>query len=376
MKKKEDVVKKKKGCEDMETKKKILVIDDSAFMRRVISDIINGDTRCEVVGTAANGEDGLKLIAELKPDVITLDVQMPIMDGLTMLKTMKKKYNIPVIMMSTLTKEGATETIQSLELGAFDFVAKPDNIFKVNSQEIRKELIEKIMVATQCCVKYEVPQKSRVIRKIEPSQEVVKPTQRKVSNDKVSKLVAIGTSTGGPRALQYLLPYLPKDIDAGIVIVQHMPPGFTKSLADRLNNLSQIQVKEAEDGERILKGTAYIAPGDRHLVVKQKGHDYVVHLSDGPKEGAHKPSVNVMMTSLSDISIQHLIGVIMTGMGADGRDGLAALKQKRDIHVIAQEETSCVVYGMPKAIVEANLADDIIPLDQLAKVITKKVEVL
>jgi two-component system chemotaxis response regulator CheB len=360
----------------MVAKKKILVIDDSAFMRRVISDIINGDSRCEVIGTAANGEDGLKLLEHLKPDVITLDIQMPIMDGLTMLKTMKQKYNIPVIMMSTLTKEGALETIQSLELGAFDFVAKPDNIFKVNSQEIRTELIEKIMTATQSRVRYENSQISTPISKPEKAQVLTDRPRVSHVGDKVTKLVAIGTSTGGPRALQYVLPYLPKDIEAGIVIVQHMPPGFTKSLAERLNNLSEIQVKEAEDGEQILNGTAYIAPGDRHLMVKQKGNQYVIHLSDGPKNGAHKPSVNEMMTSLAEISIPHIIGVVMTGMGADGREGIANLKQKREIHIIVQEEASCVVYGMPKAIVEAKLADEIIPLDQLAKVITKKVEVL
>ena len=365
----------------MEIKKKILIIDDSAFMRRVISDIINGDKRCEVVGTASNGEEGLKLLEQLNPDVITLDIQMPIMDGLTMLKKLKEKFRIPVIMMSTLTKEGATETIQCLELGAFDFVAKPDNIFKVNSQEIRTELIQKIMAATQSHIHYENPKLSSQKAKIRKTKEVA---YQKVeiqnkgnkSKDKLTKLIAIGTSTGGPRALQYLLPYIPKDIDAAIVIVQHMPPGFTKSLADRLNNLSEINVKEAEDGEEILKGSAYIAPGDRHLIVKQKGDRYVIHLSDGPKNGAHKPSVNVMMSSITDISIEHVIGVIMTGMGADGREGVTDLKEKRKVHIIAQEETSCVVYGMPKAIVEAKLADEIIPLEQLAKVITKKVEVL
>lgn len=197
-----------------------------------------------------------------------------------------------------------------------------------------------------------------------------------MTGEKINKLVAIGTSTGGPRALQYVLPYLPGDIDAGIVIVQHMPPGFTKSLAERLNQLSEITVKEAENGERILKGWAYIAPGDRHLLVKQKGSDYYIELSDGPKKGAHKPAVDVMLTSITAIKIPHVIGVIMTGMGADGRDGFKDLRSARKCHVIAQNEDSCVVYGMPKSVVEAGMADDIQPLDKISNAIVKKLEVL
>ena len=217
----------------MENKKKILVIDDSAFMRRVISDIINNDERCQVIGTAANGKEGLEKIRLLRPDVVTLDIEMPIMNGLQMLKELPKKQMLPVIMMSTLAEEGATETIQALELGAYDFVKKPDNIFKVNSEEIRKELIQKIIVASQADLKN--------LKKVKPLIAKAKVVSFSKELDKSSKrisyankLVAIGTSTGGPRALQYVLPYLPRDINAGIVVVQHMPPGFTKSLSDRL----------------------------------------------------------------------------------------------------------------------------------------------
>lgn len=371
----------------MAKKKKVMVIDDSAFMRRVISDIINGDSRFEIVGTASNGKEALEKVDEFEPDVISLDIQMPIMDGLTMLKKLSKTHKIPVIMMSTLTKEGASETIEALELGAFDFVAKPDNIFKVNSDEIKNELLEKLYQASLSGEKSVTKFKPRITNKIlsretlsfKPSLNIKRETKTErisTQTGKIDKLVAIGTSTGGPRALQYVLPYLPADIDAGIVIVQHMPPGFTKSLSERLDQLSEINVKEAEEGDLILKGTAYIAPGDKHLIVKQKGNSYYIELSDGPKKGAHKPSVDVMMTSITQIKIPGVIGVIMTGMGADGRDGLNDLKNARDIHIIAQDEASCVVYGMPKSVVEAGIADEIVPLDQLSKAIIKKLEVL
>lgn len=354
--------------------KKVLIVDDSAFMRRVISDIINGDPRCETAGTAANGEEALEKVKELKPDVISLDIQMPVMDGLTMLKKLNELMPTPVVMMSTLTKEGATETIQALELGAFDFVAKPDNIFKVNSDEIREELIEKLLLAASAGRKSTTKFKPSLTKSI--SINKVKPTISK-KKTKVDKLVAIGTSTGGPRALQYVLPYLPGDIDAGIVVVQHMPPGFTKSLSDRLNQLSQITVKEAENGDVVENGCAYIAPGDRHLTVKEKADGTMyIELLDGALDTGHKPSVNMMMRSIGAIKQHKYIGVIMTGMGADGRDGLVELHSKRAVHIIAQDEASCVVYGMPKALVESGITDEIVSLDKISDHITKKLEVL
>lgn len=361
--------------------KKVLVVDDSAFMRRVISDIIKGDPRCEVVGFASNGKEALEKVSELKPDVISLDIEMPIMDGLSMLKQLEHLRPTPVVMMSTLTKEGAQETIQALELGAFDFVAKPDNIFKVNSEENKSELLEKLYLAACAGTKS--------MRKFQPSITRSKTIQREttttlnntstpaLSDGKVTKLVAIGTSTGGPRALQYVLSCLPGDIDAGIVIVQHMPPGFTKSLSDRLNQLSEIHVKEAEDGDRIDRGWAYVAPGDRHLNVRERADGTMyIELTDGPVVGGHKPAVNVMMASIAQIRQKKLIGVIMTGMGADGTEGMKELHSKRDVHVIAQDEASCVVYGMPKALVESGITDEIVSLNQISDAITKKLEVL
>ncbi len=359
---------------------KVLVVDDSAFMRRVISDIIKGDPRCETIGTAVNGKEALEKIKELKPDVISLDIQMPVMDGLTMLKQLNTVQPTPVVMMSTLTKDGAKETIEALELGAFDFVAKPRNIYKVDTEEIRLELIEKLVLAAEAGEKSSRKFKPSIARAM--GQSPMTPSRSRsershVSTGKVSKLVAIGTSTGGPRALQYVLPYLPGDLDAGIVIVQHMLPGFTKPLSERLNQLSDINVKEAEDGDRIDRGWAYIAPGDKHLTVKERSDGTMyIELSDDEPVGGHKPAVNVMMSSIAKIRQKKLIGVIMTGMGADGTKGLKELRSKRDIHVIAQDEASCVVYGMPKALVESGITDEIVSLNKISEAITKKLEVL
>jgi two-component system chemotaxis response regulator CheB len=354
---KEKGEKKKKECDYMDKKKKVLVIDDSAFMRRVISDIINNDPRCTTIGTAVNGEDGLKKVKELEPDVISLDIQMPIMDGLTMLKKLNRIKPTPVVMMSTLTKEGANETIEALELGAFDFVAKPSNIFKVNSDEIKDELIEKLILAAKSGSKSVKKFKPSITKTLRTSSNEIKRVKKSNSvttasgrnTKKVNKLVALGTSTGGPRALQYVLPYLPENINAPIVIVQHMPPGFTKSLSVRLNQLSAITVKEAEHNEVLQNGVAYIAPGAKHLLIKQVGSEFRIELSNDPPKGGHKPAVDVMMNSIINLSgINKLIGVIMTGMGSDGMEGLDNINNKRDIHIIAQNEESCVVYGMPK----------------------------
>ncbi len=329
----------------MDVKKKILVIDDSAFMRRVISDIITSDSRCEVIGVARNGEDGLEKIQALKPDVITLDIEMPIMTGLEMLEQLKRmSIHVPAIVMSTLAMEGKAETIQALGLGAIDFVTKPQNIFKVNTEEMREALIAKILMAA--CAD-------------------------------VNKLVSIGCSTGGPRALQYVLPYLPDNLDAGIVIVQHMPVGFTKSLADRLNQLSAIEVKEAEDNDVIEKGKAYIAPGSYHMkIIQDRKSRLVIKLSSEEPLKGHRPAVDVMMNSLADIRTKELVGVIMTGMGVDGSEGLKGLKDKKAIHIIAQNEETSVVYGMPKAVVKMDIADEVVPLEAIADAILKKVGVL
>lgn len=357
----------------MAKKVKVLIIDDSAFMRRVIFDIINSDNNCEVIGEARNGKEGLVLASKLNPDVITLDVQMPIMNGLEMLVELNKVNPIPVIMLSTLMKEGGYETIKALELGAYDFVKKPDSILKVDSENIKSELISKIIEASKS-------DKKRLSKPvfIKKPKELYKPIQTTFKSSNIVKnLVALGTSTGGPRALQYVLPYLPSNINGAIIIVQHMPPGFTKSLADRLNQLSDIKVKEAENNELIENGTAYIAPGNTQLEVKEDFNgNLIISLSDGPPRNGHKPSVNVMMSSLVKISNRKFIGVIMTGMGSDGMEGMMEVHEDKGMHIIAQNEDTCVVYGMPKSVVEKGIADEVIPLEKIAESIIKQSGVL
>lgn len=366
----------------MAKQKKILIVDDSAFMRRVLSDIIGSDDRCTVVGTAPNGKEGLEKVKTLDPDVITLDVEMPIMDGLTMLENLMKIKFKPVILLSSLAKKGAETTLKALDLGAVDFICKPQNIFKVNSDEMRKDIIDKIITASEIrrplknITAVPKPKFSPKYTPFVPSttanqkENIIKPT----GTIPMKKVVALGISTGGPRALQEVIPFIPANIAAGIVIVQHMPPGFTKSLADRLNNLSQINVKEAENGDIIKSGWAYVAPGDFQLLIEKKGSNLCIKLSSGPPVGGHKPAANVMMNSLSKTNYKNVISVIMTGMGCDGCEGIKNLKQNNNAYTIAQNEASCVVYGMPKAVVEAGFADKVLPLNEIAKEITKVVE--
>lgn len=358
----------------MINKKKVLIVDDSAFMRRVLSDIINSDNRCMVVGVASNGKEGLEKLNSLNPDVVTLDIEMPIMDGLTMLEAMMKKAFKPVIILSSLAKEGADATLKALDLGAVDFICKPTNIFKVSSDEVKEDIINKIIVASS------IRRPIKSFSKITPSTPKYMPFTMKVQKDKnlgtilMKKIVVIGVSTGGPKALQEVIPYIPSNIAAGIVVVQHMPPGFTKSLADRLNSISEINVKEAENGDVIKSGYAYIAPGDYQLNIEMSAKNLCIKLSSGPPIGGHKPAVNVMMNSLSKTNYRNIIAVIMTGMGRDGCEGIKNLKTHNNATVIAQNESSCVVYGMPKAVVDEGLADRVVPLNEIAREITKIVE--
>lgn len=351
-------------------KKRVLIVDDSAFVRNILSDLLNKDGRFEVLATCKNGKEGLEKAIELDPDVVSTDIEMPIMNGLQMIEALMKVKSIPIVVISSLTKAGAKETIAALDLGAFDFTMKPSNLFGNDADEIYKSYVNKVYTAAVYKRKYHPPISS-----------LTKRPPRKVSSSQVlhqvpaKKLVAIGTSTGGPKALQEVLPYITGSVEAGIVIVQHMPPKFTKSLAERLNQLSDVEVKEAENGEIIMQGMAYIAPGDRHLVVDEKRGKYFIRLDDGPKKGPHKPSVDVMMSSLARLQMRELVAVIMTGMGSDGLEGMSELKQKKETFIIAQDEKSCVVYGMPRAVVEAGIANRVVPLREIAKAVEKQLEV-
>jgi two-component system chemotaxis response regulator CheB len=352
---------------------KVLVVDDSAFMRKVIADMISSDDDLEVVGAARNGEEALQMIVSQKPDVVTMDVEMPKMDGLTALKQIMEVSPMPVIMLSSLTTNGAVETLKALDYGAFDFITKPTSLIKVSTPEVREELLSKIKIASRT----KVYKPNVAIRQPRPipttSKESFKATVSQ-GRTKFKKLIAIGTSTGGPRALQDVIPFIPRDIDASILIVQHMPPGFTKSLADRLDSMSQIHVKEAEDGDVMQAGVAYLAPGDSHIKVTKQAGQFVIKLDNGERVSGHKPSVDAMMYSIASLNDRNVIGVIMTGMGADGADGMSKVKANRGF-VIAQDEESCVVFGMPKSTIKLGVVDKVVSLTNIANEIVKAMEV-
>lgn len=353
----------------------VIVVDDSAFMRKVLSDIINSDDRMQVIATARNGVEAIEKINKLNPDVVTLDIEMPIMDGLAALEKIMSTSPLPVLMLSSLTLDGANSTIQALNLGALDFITKPTSIFKINVDDLRKELIDKIIVVSQS--NYKAKNLSNIDTNIYLNNEQSKDditVLRKVKEGSDFKLVAIGTSTGGPRALQALLPNIPPDLNAALVIVQHMPPGFTKSLAERLNNISSIHVKEAEDGDILLPGHAYIAPGNFHMKVGKKDSKYTVKLNTDAPFSGHRPSVDVLFNSIGDIGVKGVIGVILTGMGSDGANGCKNIKNNSG-YIIAQDEESCVVFGMPKSAINLGIVDKVLPIQYISREIIRAVEV-
>ncbi|MBM7560606.1 protein-glutamate methylesterase/protein-glutamine glutaminase [Fusibacter tunisiensis] len=350
---------------------KILVVDDSAFMRKVITDMIESEANMKVIGTARNGADAIEKIKALSPDVVTMDIEMPIKDGLSALREIMRDMPVPVIMLSSLTKKGAEETLKALDYGAFDFITKPSSLIKVSTPEMKMELIEKINIASRTTVK-----KVRVdayVPKIDPTKSN-RTFAVEGGSTRFKKIVAIGTSTGGPRALQEVIPLIPADIDASIMIVQHMPPGFTKSLADRLDSMSMIRVKEAENGDVMKSGWAYLAPGDYHIKVTKHNGQFMIELDNGERVSGHKPSVDAMMASVVKELPRQSIGVIMTGMGADGAKGMKALKEAGGF-VLAQNEESCVVFGMPKSAIKLNGVDKVVDLSNLANEIIKAMEV-
>lgn len=337
-------------------KVKVLIVDDSAFMRRVLSDMLETD-ELTVVGSATDGRDALDKISLLNPDVVTLDVEMPIMDGLICLKEIMQKLPRPVIMLSSTTDYGAQRTIRALDEGAVDFIAKPKNIFEIKTDKKRNEIIEKILVASDI--------------KFNPVQKQLKKNET-ISGSRDFKaldyIVAIGTSTGGPKALQSVIPFLPGDIPAAVLVVQHMPAGFTKTLAERLDSKSNLTVKEAEHKEKVSAGCVYIAPGDSHMKIQrnEKG-DLIISLDKSPPVGGHRPSVDVMMSSLSETGLKNIMGVIMTGMGSDGSSGVKKLKQDNGSYIIAQDEETSVVYGMPKMAVQTGAVDKVVSLDKISE---------
>ena len=336
---------------------KVLVVDDSALMRKLIPAILARDAAIEVVGTAMDGAFALKKIQELRPDVVTLDLEMPRMDGMETLRLIMKSAPVPVILFSTHSKEGAYSTFKALALGAVDFVAKPQDAAVGHLDAIADQLIEKIKVAKRAAghrLPPAVVSESLVGLKKKPGLAV--PPNR---------IIAIGISTGGPNALQFMLSQLPADFPSSILIVQHMPEGFTEMFARRLDECSALDVHEARSGDLLLAGRVLLCPGNRHMMVRRMPRGEMVVLNDAAPVNGHRPSVDVLFHSVAQEFGLTGVGVLMTGMGDDGAAGLGAIKAAGGM-TIAQSEESCVVSGMPRAAITKGYANRIVPLDGLA----------
>ena len=342
---------------------RVLVVDDSAFMRFTITKHLNGTPGITVAGTAMDGQNALELIPKLQPDVVTLDVEMPNLDGLSTLRQIMTKFPRPVVMLSSLTKEGAIETVQALTLGAVDFVAKPDN--KANISSVMKDVAEKILCASKARV-WPIS-KSQISQPVVPEDQKVKTTKDLKATDRV---VVIGSSTGGPRALNAVVPNLPPDLPAAVIIVQHMPAGFTRSLAERLNSNSAIKIKEAQPGDRLLIGRALVAPGGFHMIFDEKEE---VSLNQNPPVHGVRPAVDVTLHSVIKHFGDRTVAAILTGMGKDGTNG-SSLIHSSGGWVIAEAEETCVVWGMPRSVVEAGAANETVPLPNVVRALVRAVK--
>lgn len=367
-----------KGSAQRMRKIKVLIVDDSAFMRKMIQDFLSEHSAIEVIGTARDGRDALKKIKALKPDVVTMDIEMPVLNGLDALKLVMEEHPVPVLMLSSTTKQGAENTMMAMSYGAIDFIAKPSGPISLDLYKIKEELTQKVISASNANLTQLAKKSTYVKSTIIPMKDYSKIERREPlvpaphQSMLTKKLVCIGTSTGGPRALQQVITRLPKDLDAPVFVVQHMPAGFTKSLANRLDSLSDCAVKEATDGEIAQKGTIYIAPGGFHMIIKEMGANLRIQLdATTPPRNGHRPSVDVMFESISHIAGYAKIAVIMTGMGADGSQGLIDLKNRGSVMAVAESQDTSIVYGMPKAAVATNLVDEIQNLDRIAETIMK-----
>ena len=342
----------------------VLIVDDSTFMRKSLSAMLRTDSRIAIAGMARNGEEALQLVHQLHPDVVTMDVEMPGMNGIEALKRIMAEHPVPVVMVSSLTTESAADTLKALELGAVDYIPKQLGDVAIRIFDIRPELIAKILAASQAGDKVRTRPLNGAPR------PVVKPrpmglTSHSVSVTRGSSVVAIGCSTGGPQALIEILPSFPSDFPAGIVIVQHMPKTFTKPFAERMNALCGLEVKEAAEGDEVKPGRILIAPSGLQCRVKRQSiTTNVIALSPNVEHHLHAPSADIMMQSVASVYKERGIGIILTGMGHDGLDGMKAIKAAKG-RTIAQDEQSCIVYGMPKAVVEAGCADKVIPLSSV-----------
>lgn len=350
---------------------RVLVVDDSVVIRKILCEALSADPEIEVAGTAADGRIALAKIPQLNPDVITLDIEMPVMNGLDALVEIRKTHpRLPIIMFSTLTERGGSATLEALSLGASDYVTKPSNVGSPAAaiERVRNELIPKIKAL--CFRVIAVPKPAPKVSPVGPARVAVpaRPGQRRRI-----EVLAIGTSTGGPNALAVVIPELPADFPVPVVIVQHMPPIFTRLLAERLSALSKIRVVEAERGQVLRPGMAWVAPGDYHMVLKRVGSEVRIDLNQDPPENSCRPSVDVMFRSVAQVYGSHILGVVMTGMGADGVRGSERIREVGS-EVIVQDEASSVVWGMPGLVTAAGQADGIYALNLLGREMTRRVQ--
>ncbi len=336
-------------------------------MRKSLSMMLESDPLVKVVGTANNGQEGIDKIRQLRPDIVTMDVEMPVMDGLTALGIIMREMPLPVLMVSSVTTEGADATLTALGLGAVDFFPKTLSYVSLDMATVREELVSKVKsIVTSRSTQFRLRRLLASHRGTPPAPRLaLKPSPRSVR--RVSyKAVVVGVSTGGPFALLQIIPKLPADFPVGILVVQHMPPHFTKSMADRLNNLSQVRVREAQDGDPIEPATVLIAPGGSHMTFRKDGVVVRVRISAEPSTTLYRPCADIMIGSAVEAFDAPLLGVIMTGMGKDGLEGLIKVRGKEG-YIIAQSEETCVVYGMPRAVVDAGIADSVVDLEDIPR---------
>ena len=356
---------------------KVLIVDDSPFMRKALERMLQAPDIL-VVGAARDGLDALEKIPVLNPDIVTLDIEMPRLDGLGCLKRIMAEMPRAVLMVSSLTQEGAQATLEALALGAVDFIPKESSLASASILQIQQDLQEKVR-------KLAMSPRFRTLRPPPPPLRLgVPPLFQPPAPQAVARLGAlagpmaeiltIGCSTGGPKALQDLLPGLPKNLPVPCLVVQHMPGSFTKAFADRLNGICQVEVKEAQHGETTRPGVVYIAPGGQHMLYRSRGLGGFLELSAEPAASLHRPSVDVLFQSIADATNRQVLAMILTGMGSDGTRGMAALKAK-GAHTLAEAEESCVVYGMPKAAYERGCVDQVAPLQDMAGILRKHFQV-
>jgi two-component system, chemotaxis family, protein-glutamate methylesterase/glutaminase len=339
---------------------RVLVVDDSAVVRRVFSDELSRENDIEVIGTAPDPYVARDLIVNLKPDVVTLDIEMPRMDGLTFLRKLMKYFPLPVVIVSSLTRKGGALALEAMDIGAVDVISKPGEAYSVGDMSI--QLAEKIRAAARV----DMAQRARMAAAERHSEQQVLAPKRSLTQS-TNKIIAIGASTGGTEAIKAVLTRFPPTIP-GILVVQHMPANFTTSFAKRLDSLCQIRVKEAEDGDTLMPGTALLAPGNFHMVMRRSGARYYVNIKTGPLVCHQRPAADVLFNSVAAYGGSNVVGVILTGMGRDGAQGMLKMKEA-GARTIAQDEKSCVVFGMPKEAIKAGAIDKVVPLDRISQTV-------